>query len=131
MEISLSQSIESFQMPPKTDRDYSSTSFTGLPSELIDGTRDLADRKDMFMYDVFREAIEDLTDHLDSLPSTQRYDWPLSRPKTGTTPYNARMETDVLESMRSTCERYGVKKNIFFMAALRDHLRKHGIEVEI
>jgi hypothetical protein len=29
------------------------------------------------------------------------------------------------------CERYEVKKNIFFMAALRDYLRKHGTEVEI
>jgi hypothetical protein len=41
------------------------------------------------------------------------------------------MEVDVLEDMRRACERHGVKKNIFFMAALRDHLRKNGIEVEI
>jgi hypothetical protein len=41
------------------------------------------------------------------------------------------MEVDVVETLRSAGETYGVKKNIFFMAALRDYLRKRGIEVEI
>ena len=47
-------------MPPKTDREYASTSFTGLPSDLIESMRDLAQRRGMFLYDVFREAIENL-----------------------------------------------------------------------
>jgi hypothetical protein len=130
MEISLFQSIESL-MPPKTDREYSSTSFTGLPSDLIETIRADAAKSGKYLYDVFREAIEDLASNLNALPPNRKYDWPQARPKTGTTPYNARMETDVVEALRAESDKHGVKKNIFFMAALRDYLRKRGIEVEI
>jgi uncharacterized protein (DUF4415 family) len=117
-------------MPPKTDREYASTSFTGLPSELIEMTRELADEKDVFLYNIFRDAIEDLISRLKTMEA-KKYEWPLARPKTGTVPYNARMEEDVLDDMRAACERWKVKKNIFFMAALRDYLRKHGRDVEV
>lgn len=130
MEISPSQSIESF-MPPKTDREYGYTSFTGLPPDLVEMMRQHAIQTDVYLYTVLQDAVGDLISHLDNMPAAQKYEWPQARPKTGTVPYNARMEIDVLDDMRAACERYGVKKNIFFMAALRDFLRKNGIEVEI
>src|SRR4051812_20774457 len=124
METSLYQSIESL-MPPKTDREYGDTSFTGLPSSLIEAARDLAKRQKVYPRDVFQDAVSDLIARLDA---GEVVEWPQSRPRTGTTPYHARMEISVLEDMRKSCERHLVKKNIFFLAALRDHLRQHGFE---
>lgn len=118
-------------MPAKTDREYVSTSFTGLPSNFVEMFRDEAAKSDKYLYDVFREAIDDLASMLDRASPNVKYDWPQARPKTGTTPYHARMEVDVVEKLRAVSEEHGVKKNIFFMAAVRDYLRKRGYEVEI
>jgi hypothetical protein len=127
MEIFLSQSIES-QMPPRTDREYGDTSFTGLPSSLLDSARDLAKRQKVYPRDVFTEAIQDLITRLDA---GETIEWPLSRPYVGTTPYHTRLEVEVLEEMRKACERYRLRKSLFFLTAMRDHLRKNGIEVEV
>jgi hypothetical protein len=118
-------------MPPKTDREYKYTSFTGLPSDLIDAIREEADRQDVYLHEIFREAIEDLASVMESMTPEQQYDWPLARPKTGSTPYNARMEVDVVETLRAVSDKHGIKKNILFMAALRDYLRKRGRQVQI
>jgi hypothetical protein len=118
-------------MPPRTDREYASTSFTGLPADLTEIIRAEAAKSGKYLYDIYREAIDDLASHLNALPSNQKYEWPQARPKTGTIPYGARMEVDVVETLHAASAKHGVKKNIFFMAALRDYLRKRGIEVEI
>jgi hypothetical protein len=127
MEISHYQSIES-QMPPRTDREYGDTSFTGLPSSLIDAARDLAKRQKVYPRDVFTEAIQNLISRLDA---GETIDWLVSRPRVGTTPYHARLEVEVLEEMRKACERHHVRKSTFFLTGMRDHLRQNGIEVEV
>lgn len=130
MEISPFQSIES-QMRPKADRSFSSTSFTGLPEELIETVRAEADRSDRYLYEIFREAIDGLVSRIGKEGCARTYNWPLARPKIGTIPYNARMDADTVKALRDASDHYGVKKNIFFMAALRDYLRKSGIEIDI
>jgi hypothetical protein len=127
METSPYQSIES-QMPPRTDREYGDTSFTGLPSSLLEAARDLAKQRKTYPRDVFQDAIAEFIPRLDAGESI---DWPLSRPKVGTVPYHTRLEVDVLEVMRAACDRHHLRKSIFFMTALRDYLRKHGFEIEV
>src|SRR3954447_8085579 len=127
METYLYLSIES-QMPPRTDREYGDTSFTGLPSSLLDAARDLAKRQKVYPRDVFTEAIQDLITRLDA---GKTIEWLVSRPRVGTTPYHTRLEVDVLEEMRKACELHHVRKSTFFLTAMRAHLRKHGIEVEV
>jgi hypothetical protein len=115
-------------MPPRTDREYGDTSFTGLPSSLIDAARDLAKRQKVYPRDVFQEAILALIARLDA---GETVEWLVSRPYVGTRPYHARMEVDVLEEMRKACERHHIRKSTFFLTGLRDHLRQNGIEVEV
>src|SRR3954466_8858624 len=114
MEICLSQSIESPPMPPRTDREYGDTSFTGLPSSLIDAARDLAKRQKVYPRDVFTEAILALIARLDA---GEAVEWLVSRPYVGTTPYHARLEVDVLEEMRKACEMQHIRKSTFFLTA--------------
>ena len=114
-------------MPAKTDREYRETSFTSIPSHLLDAVRDISDRKRVYLYELFAEAISDLNTRIDS---GEKIEWPQAR-KIPRKVYHTRMEIDVLESLRDACEKQGIKKNIYFMAALRDYLRKHGLEVEI
>jgi hypothetical protein len=128
MEIYRYQSIESPPMPPRTDREYGDTSFTGLPSSLIQSARDLAKQQKVYPRDVFTEAILALIARLDT---GETPDWLVSRPRVGTTPYHTRLEVDVLEEMRKACELHHIRKSTFFMTAMVDHLRKHGIEVEV
>lgn len=115
-------------MPPRTDREYGDTSFTGLPPELIDAVRELAKQRCVYPRDVFTDAIQELIPRLDA---GEDIVWPRSRPRVGTRPYHARLEVGVLDEMRKACERHEVKTNIFFMAALRDHLRRSGVEIEV
>jgi len=115
-------------MPPRTDREYGDTSFTGLPSSLLDSARDLAKRRTVYPRDVFTEAIQDLITRLDA---GETVEWLVSRPRVGTTPYHTRLEVEVLEEMRKACELHHVRKSTFFLTAMRAHLRKHGIEVEV
>lgn len=112
----------------RTDREYDDTSFTGLPPELLDAARQLAHRRKVYPRDVFQDAITEL---LFRLNAGERADWPQSRPKIGQNPYHTRLETEVLGAMRGACDKLRVKKNIFFLAALRDYLRRNGFEVEI
>src|SRR4051812_27833708 len=102
METCPYQSIEPL-MPPRTDREYGDTSFTGLPSSLVQGARDLAKRRRVYPRDVFQDAIGELITRLDA---GEAVDWPQSRPGIGQTPYHARLEIDVLEDMRKACERH-------------------------
>jgi hypothetical protein len=115
-------------MPPRTDREYGDTSFTGLPGDLLDAARELAKRQKVYPRDVFTEAILELIPRLDA---GEAVEWPRSRPRVGTKPYHARLEVGVLETMRKACKRHEVKVNILFMAALRDYLRKHGFEIDV
>src|SRR4051794_23482271 len=128
MEIYLSQSIESLPMAPRTDREYGDTSFTGLPNSLLNAARDLAKRQKVYPRDIFTEAIQDLITRLDA---GETVEWLVSRPRVGTTPYHTRLEVEVLEEMRKACELHHVRKSTFFLTAMRAHLRKHGIEVEV
>jgi hypothetical protein len=114
-------------MPPKTDRVYGETSFTSIPSELIEAVRGLADRQNVYLYELFAKAISDLNRRIDS---GEKIEWPQAR-KIPRKVYHTRMEIDVLESLKDACEKHAIKKNIFFIAALRDYLLKHGLEVEI
>jgi hypothetical protein len=52
-------------------------------------------------------------------------------PSAGSIPYNASMEKETLEALRQASEKYDIRINSVFMAALRDCLRRRGHEIEI
>jgi hypothetical protein len=127
MEICHYQSIES-RMPPKTDREYGDTSFTSIPPALIDAVRDLARKKNVYLYELFAEAISDLNARA---KAGEKIEWPVARPRPANRGYHTRLEVSVLEDLRNGIAKSEVKANIYFMAALRDYLRKQGIEIEL
>src|SRR5690349_7606276 len=120
--------IDPGPMPPKSDKEYGDTSFTGIPSQVIEAAKDLAKRRDVYPRDVFTDAIHELIARMDG---GEAIDWPMTRPGTGTRPYHTRLEVGVLEEMRAACDRHQVRKVVFFLAALRDHLRKNGFDVKV
>lgn len=128
METCLYQSIESLPVPPKTDKEYDDTSFTGIPEEVKDAARELAERRDCYPRDVHQEAINELIARVDAGESVS---WPQARPRVGQRPFHTRMEKVIMENMRVYAKRCHVKLNIFFLAALRDHLRKHGFDIDV
>lgn len=128
MEICLYQSIESMPMPPKTDAEYGDTSYTGIPPQFIEAARKLARKRKVYLRDVFTEAVLELIPRLDA---GETVDWPKVSPGKGEKqrPYHTRLEISVLEDIRSACDRHEIKGNIFFIAALRDYLRKQGQDI--
>lgn len=115
-------------MPAKTDREYGDTSFTSIPPELLDAARRLARSQKLYLYQLFAEAITDIDIKVNS---GKKIDWPgLRRGKAGKG-YHTRLELETLEKLRDGALKSDVNANIYFIAALRDFLRKHGHEVEI
>src|SRR5688572_26902004 len=115
-------------MPPKTDAEIEGTSFTGIPSQVMQAVREIASGRGVYQRVVYGEAVTDL---LRRVNAGEAIDWPHTRPGTGGRPVNARFEAETLEEMRATCERIGVRKVVFFLAALRDYLRANGYDPDI
>ena len=103
------------------------TSFTGLPREMIDAVLQLADRKRIYPRYVYADAIEALLGRLDRGEAVQ---WAASRPHTGKRPYHVRIDVGLLARLRETCERHQVRKSIFVLVALREHLNRNGYAFE-
>lgn len=115
-------------MPPKTDRVYGDTSFTSLPPELIDAAKNLARRRNVYLYELFGDAIDDIDCRI---KAGEKIDWPVVRRGSAGRGYHTRLEIQTLERLREGAARSEVNANIFFMAALRDYVRKHSLETHI
>ncbi len=115
-------------MPPKTDREYGDTSFTSIPPELLDAARRLARRQKIYLYQLFAEAIADIDIRA---RAGEKIEWPGFRRGSAGRGYHTRLEVDTLERLRLGAAECDVNANIFFIAALRDHLRKHGFDIEV
>jgi len=115
-------------MPPKTNREFGDTSFTSIPPELLEAARDLAKRQKVYLYELFAEAIEDIDAEV---KAGRKIEWPVMRRGSAGRGYHTRLETETLEKLRQGATESGVNANIFFLAALRDYLRKHGQEIEV
>ncbi|MGF7213212.1 hypothetical protein GGE65_007848 [Skermanella aerolata] len=116
-------------MPPRTNKEYGDTSYTGIPDQLLDSARKLARDRNIYPRDVFTEAVLELIPRLDAGDVVE---WPKVAPAKGgkQKPYHTRLEVGVLEAIRNACDRHEVKGNVFFIAALRDYLRKNGYATE-
>ena len=115
-------------MPPKTDLEYGDTSFTSVPPDLLEAARGLASRQNVYLYELYGDAIRELNIRVQA---GNKIEWPVSRPRPAKGGYHTRLEIGALDSLRDGVAKCQVKANIFFIAALRDYLHKHGIEVEV
>ena len=61
----------------------------------------------------------------------EKIDWPVVRRGSAGRGYHTRLEIQTLERLREGAARSEVNANIFFMAALRDYVRKHSLENHI
>jgi hypothetical protein len=114
-------------MPRRTGKITADTSFTGLPREMIDAALEIADKEWTYPKYVYADAIQELIDRLDRGEVIQ---WPASRPNTGKRPYHVRIDVGLINRLRETCEKHNVRKNIFFLVALREHLNRNGYRFE-
>jgi hypothetical protein len=101
------------------------TSFTGLSRDMIDAARDLADKQRVWVRYVYADAIKALIDRLDR---GEAVEWTASRPGSGKKPYHVRVDVPLMERLRETCRKHSVRKSIFVLVALREHLNRNGYD---